>query len=103
MAPQFCCPGGPGGDLCATQSTCMGDTYLCTGQANCAAGQVCCVLQSAPGVADSAQCQPSCPPGGGTTATGGNRFQVCQTSAECPSGQQCTPPTNGLTIATICQ
>ncbi|MDP9000165.1 MAG: hypothetical protein M3O46_08645, partial [Myxococcota bacterium] len=88
MSPDVCCPGGGtgggGAEICATPTACtaaMGDSYACTGKANCASGQVCCVVQGSNGNPDTAQCQATC--------TGNRHYQVCQSSAECPTGRTC--------------
>ena len=85
-APNVCCAGGGPGNAntCSTPNGCDtmgGDTYACTGQANCGAGLSCCVTPGAtPAGNDLAVCAATC------TGTGN---QVCQTSTECTGGLVC--------------
>jgi hypothetical protein len=85
MPPNVCCVGGRGGDTCTSAAMCAlagNDVYTCTGKANCPGG-ACCATPGRNGMPDIAACRTTCT-GGGT-----RRYQVCQSSAECPTGQMC--------------
>jgi hypothetical protein len=85
MPPNVCCVGGGGGDTCTNAAMCAlsgNDVYTCTGKANCPGG-ACCATPGRNGMPDIAACRTTCT-GGGT-----RRYQVCQSSAECPMGQTC--------------
>ena len=62
----------------------------CEDTSSCSDGQVCCASISIGGAAGfgfSVACAASCPETG---------FQLCATSAECPSGESCTPSPLGM-------
>jgi hypothetical protein len=87
---EDCCPDVDGGSLCASRGGCPPgtDVYRCSGAANCAKGQVCCLALGAAAGGDLAQCQNVC-------ATGVyGPFQVCETPSECASGGPCTATAN---------
>lgn len=113
-APDVCCDtggfGGGGGLMCASAvfdggaqnglSTCDSNgnnSYTCTGAANCAAPNVCCVTFGMGPANDVALCQATCSGANGANA------QVCQTSAECSAGLVCRGGGGAAGGITICR
>lgn len=95
--------GGPGGAAtsCTPAGSCTGSSLACSSTQHCSGGQVCCFAyqQAEAGAAAgpfagfgapmafSATCADDCP---------GNdmvHYQLCGSSSDCPSGQQCIPGT----------
>jgi hypothetical protein len=102
---EECCRGAstnfltPPSMTCVAKGSCQGASLDCSSSAHCGASEVCCFAYATPdGGAEagaggafgaglnasySATCQSSCPVGDGA------HYQLCASSADCPSGQQC--------------
>jgi hypothetical protein len=101
---EECCRGtsasllAPPSMTCVARGSCAGSSLDCSSSAHCGASEVCCFSYAtadggaeagaggafgALGQAYSSSCQSSCPGGDGV------HYQLCATSADCPSGQQC--------------
>ncbi len=96
---QTCCTTlFPSGQSCVAAGMCSGGTSApgnCDGPEDCAGGQLCCAPSGFADLTRGTTCEASC----------GSRFQMCQTSADCPSGQSChtcRPPMGMGNVVGLC-
>jgi hypothetical protein len=95
-APQVCCvtrgPSG-GSETCVAPGSCMGIALTCSSAQSCPSGDVCCGTVSGGGgtYTINTSCEASCPMGQGN-------FQLCASTAECPTGRVCRAGPGGFKI-----
>lgn len=100
MVPaQTCCTTlFPAGQTCQAPSSCSGGTSApgnCDGPEDCSGGQLCCAPSGFSDLIMGTTCAASC----------GSRFQMCQTSSDCPGGQTChacRPPMGMGNVVGLC-
>jgi hypothetical protein len=86
---QECCVDSAGNGSCQPSGSCCPTVITCEGARDCPASNVCCGYATS-GSTVTVDCESSCP----TTLT---EYQVCYTSAECPSADPycCVETYNG--------